>query len=68
MSTVTIMDTSTISTNPCGVCEGKRFIVVSHDDNKLAIERCDECSQHLSDNEVVAHCALTAPPFEPIEA
>lgn len=38
----------------CNACHGDRFLIVCIDgiEDRLAIERCDACSQALSDTEV----------------
>lgn len=52
----------------CHVCDDLKFIVSERDDGRLAVERCDDCSGQLNDEEAAviarAHgidCALTYP-------
>jgi hypothetical protein len=45
----------------CHACKDKGFLLVNLED-KLAIQRCDNCRQDLSDAEVLQHVFVTADP------
>lgn len=52
----------------CHVCDDLKFIVSERDDGQLAVERCDDCSSQLTDQQAATiarsygiDCAFTYP-------
>lgn len=55
---MTYRDENTGRFAKCPECEGKRYLVATRDDGRIAIERCDACSSHLFSDEDAAILAI----------